>query len=133
MVPVMAWEDRYKYLGVKAGANSTPDMAKQGDDFIKDMEVITRSDLTDWQKLDAIHRFAKPRLVYSMQNQLPSLGWARSLDVKVRSLVKPTLSSLGGQRMPSYTPLGVLGAWASQESRMRYTFMEYPPPITYYH
>ena len=90
VVPVIAWEDRYKYLGVKAGANSTPDMAKQGDDFIKDVEVITRSDLTDWQKLDAIHRFAKPRLVYSMQNQLPSLGWARSLDVKVRSLPRRT-------------------------------------------
>ena len=55
----MAWEDRYKYLGVKAGANSTPDLEKLGRDYIEDVEAITRSELTDWQKLDAIHRFAK--------------------------------------------------------------------------
>ena len=26
-----------------------------------------RSDLTDWQKLDALHRFDKTRLVYTLQ------------------------------------------------------------------
>ena len=49
------------------------------------------SELTDWQKMDAIHRFAKPRLVYSLQNQLPSLGWAKALDKRVKSLVKANL------------------------------------------
>ena len=37
-----------------------------------------KSELTDWQKMDAIHRFAKPRLVYALQNQLPILGVGQS-------------------------------------------------------
>ena len=50
-----------------------------------------KSELTDWQKLDAIHRFAKPRLVYALQNQLPTMGWARAIDKKVKALVKMSM------------------------------------------
>ena len=53
-VPTMAWEDRYKYLGVKTGADHTPDLEKLSSEFIRDVEAITRSELTDW--LDAINR-----------------------------------------------------------------------------
>lgn len=51
--------------------------------------------MTDWQKLDAIHRFAKPQslqsLVYALQNQLPTMGWARAIDKKVKALVKMSM------------------------------------------
>eukprot|EP00731_Ephydatia_muelleri_P013732 Em0007g1042a len=90
-VPAMAWADRYKYLGVKTGADCSPDLNKVGGEYTRDVELIATSELTDWQKLDAIHRFAKPRLVYSLQNQLPPLGWAKSLDKKVKSLMKANL------------------------------------------
>ena len=90
-VPAMAWADRYKYLGVKTGADHSPDLDKVGGEYTRDVELIATSELTDWQKLDAIHRFAKPRLVYSLQNQLPTLGWARALDKKVKTLVKANL------------------------------------------
>ena len=88
IIPTMSWNDRYKYLGVKVGANPTQDLDKLGSDYTKDVEAIMRSELTDWQKLDAIHRFAKPRLIYTLQNQLPTLGWAKALDKKVRTMVK---------------------------------------------
>ena len=91
VVPKMDWADRYKYLGVKTGAEHSPDLTRVGGEYTRDVELITTSELTDWQKLDAIHRFAKPRLVYLLQNQLPTLGWARALDKKVKTLVKANL------------------------------------------
>ena len=83
VVPIMAWEDRYKYLGVKMGADHSPDLKAVGSGYLKDVEAIASSELIDWQKLDEIHRFAKPRLVYTLQNQLPPIGWAKALDKKV--------------------------------------------------
>ena len=90
-VPVMAWEDRYKYLGVKTGADHPPDLEKLGKEYTSDVEAIMKSELTDWQKMDAVHRFAKPRLVYALQNQLPPVGWARSLDKRVKAAVKTAM------------------------------------------
>ena len=90
-IPVMPWNDHYKYLGVKTGANYTPDLEQLGREYISDVEAIMKSELTDWQKIDAIHQFAKPRLVYSLQNQLPALGWAKALDKKVKALVKSAM------------------------------------------
>eukprot|EP00731_Ephydatia_muelleri_P034285 Em0054g8a len=95
MIPAMKWEDRYKYLGVKTGANYTPDLEKLGEEYITDITAIMKSDLTDWQKLDAIHRFAKPRLIYTLQNQLPTVGWAKSLDKKMKTRVKSALKLPG--------------------------------------
>ena len=73
---------------LKTGANHSQDLEKLGRDYASDMDAIVKSELTDWQKMDAIHSFAKPRLVYALQNQLPSLGWARALDKKVKAMVK---------------------------------------------
>ena len=50
-----------------------------------------KSELTDWQKIDAIHRFAKPRLVYALQNQSPPTGWAKTIDKRVKALVKSAM------------------------------------------
>ena len=94
-IPAMKWEDRYKYLGVKTGANYTPDLEKLGEEYISDITAIMKSDFTDWQKLDAIHRFAKPRLIYTLQNQLPTVGWAKSLDKKMKTRVKSALKLPG--------------------------------------
>ena len=91
VIPTMAWADHYKYLGVKTGADHSTDLNKVGSEYTRDVQLITNSELTDWQKLDAIHRFAKPRLVYSLQNQIPPLGWAKTLDKKVRAMVKANM------------------------------------------
>ena len=91
VVPVMKWEDRYKYLGIRTGAGHSSVLEGLGREYASDVGAIMKSDLTDWQKIDAIHRFAKPRLVYALQNQLPSIGWARALDKKLKALVKSAL------------------------------------------
>ena len=90
-VPVMAWEDRYKYLGVKTGADHTSDLGGLGKEYTSDVEAIMKSELTDWQKMDAIHRFAKPRLVYALQNQFPPTGWAKAIDKRMKALVKSAM------------------------------------------
>ena len=48
----MAWEDRYKYLGMKRGADHSTDLNKVDSENIGDVEVTASSELTDWQKLD---------------------------------------------------------------------------------
>ncbi|KAL5509850.1 hypothetical protein EMCRGX_G005289 [Ephydatia muelleri] len=91
VVPTMAWGDRYRYLGVKKGADHSPDLETVRKESLHDVQVIASSGLTDWQKLDTIHRFAKPRLVYALQNQLPPIQWGKALDKKVRALLKSRL------------------------------------------
>ena len=46
---------------------------------------------TDWQKLDAIKRFARPRLTYLLHNMEPPISWATSIDRETRSLAKKHL------------------------------------------
>ena len=70
-IPALSWSESYKYLGCRYGADPKVEIRKVGEEFLKDCEAIMRSDLCDWQKLDALHRFAKPRLVYPLQNLTP--------------------------------------------------------------
>ena len=104
VVPTMAWGDRYRYLGVKKGADHSPDLETVRKESLHDVQVIASSELTNWQKLDTIHRFAKPRLVYALQNQLPPVQWGKALDKKVRALLKSTL------KLPKRTNDGFLYA-----------------------
>lgn len=88
VIPAMKWEDRYKYLGCPVGAEPKANTTKVGTEYLKDCEAIMKSGLTDWQKLEAIHRFAKPRLTYLIQNQSPNLTWARKLDKATKQVIK---------------------------------------------
>ena len=90
-IPTLAWEDRYKYLGCKIGADPKADLNQAKEGYLKDCDAIFRSDLTDWQKLDAMHRFASPRLTYILQNMDPPLNWAKSIDETTRKICKPHL------------------------------------------
>ena len=90
-VPALSWDQCYRYLGCQTGANPKVELFQIGKEFLQDCEVIMRSDLTDWQKLDALHRFAKLKLVYPLQNLSPPTRWATDLDKAVRKLVKQNL------------------------------------------
>ena len=90
-LPALKWEDHYKYLGCKAGADYKTEAITQGKEYAKCCRVIMESGLTDWQKLDAIHRFAKPKLTYILQNTLPNKSWAQNIDKEVRNMVKHAL------------------------------------------
>ena len=87
-IPAMKWEDHYKYLGCKVGGDYKAEATAQGKEYIKSCRAIFESGLTDWQKLDAVHRFAKPGLIYIMQNTLPNKSWAQQIDKEVRNMAK---------------------------------------------
>lgn len=54
-----------------------------------------RSDLTDWQKLDALHRFDKTRLVYTLQQDF--LNSPQSLVRENRETWSPSLELCRGR------------------------------------
>lgn len=88
LLPSLKWEDHYKYLGCKAGADHRTEATTQGNEYVRCCKLIVESGLADWQKLDAIHRFAKPGLTYILQNTLPNKSWAQRIDKQVRNMVK---------------------------------------------
>ncbi|KAL5509990.1 hypothetical protein EMCRGX_G005453 [Ephydatia muelleri] len=61
-IPALSWDESYKYLGCRVGADPKVEVREVGEEFLRDCEAIMRSDLSDRQKLDALHHFAKPRL-----------------------------------------------------------------------
>lgn len=88
LIPSLKWEDHYKYLGCKVGGDYKAEATAQGKEYVKCCKVVVESGLADWQKLDAIHRFAKPGLTYILQNTLPNKKWAQLIDKEVRNMVK---------------------------------------------
>lgn len=50
-IPSMTWEDHYKYLECKAGADHRTEATKQGEEYLKCCRIIVECGLADWQKL----------------------------------------------------------------------------------
>lgn len=86
-IPALPWEGNYKYWGVGWGQTQGPNLKQASNDYLADCEAIFKSDLTDWQNLDAIHHLPS-HAVYLLQNSNPSVGWAKSIDKATRTLVK---------------------------------------------
>ena len=87
-LPPMKWEDHYKYLGCEVGENPQAETSRVGKTYVDEARKVLTSALTDWQKLDAIHRFVKPKLDYTLRTMLPNKGWAKELDGQVRAMAK---------------------------------------------
>ena len=51
-------------------------------------EKIFGSQLTDWQKLDAMRRFVRLKVEYILRTTLPSRTWAKGLDDAIRGMAK---------------------------------------------
>ena len=66
LIPAMKWEDHYKYLGRHLGANPKAELQNLAEQFMKCNIAILNSQLTDWQKLDAIHTFMKHKLDHAV-------------------------------------------------------------------
>ncbi|KAL5509943.1 hypothetical protein EMCRGX_G005393, partial [Ephydatia muelleri] len=99
VVPCLKWGEHYKYLGCKVGANPKAELGAQGDRYTNDCRLICSSGLADWQKLDALHRFAKPALTFILQNTLPNKTWAQKIDKEVR-LLRQLSNFQGEQQVP---------------------------------
>ena len=87
-LPSMKWEDHYKYSVCEIGANPQAETSRVGKIYIDEARKILTSALTDWQKLDAIHCFVKPKLDYTLRAMLPNNRWAKDLDGQVRAMAK---------------------------------------------
>ena len=96
-IPALKWEDRYRYLGCKLGANPKAALDESKRLFLEESTAICQSLLTDWQKIDAIKRFTKPQLDYKLRTLLPSRSWAKDVDRSLRSALKK------GLRLPGRT------------------------------
>ena len=87
-LPSMKWEDHYRYLGCETGRDPRAETKVAGDKYRRAAEKILGSQLTDWQKLDAMRRFVRPKLEYILRTMLPNRSWAKNLDDAVRGMVK---------------------------------------------
>ena len=52
----MTYDDHYKYLGCKLGANARAEVNQMREQYLKEAKIIFDSHFTDWQKLNALHR-----------------------------------------------------------------------------
>ena len=59
-----------------------------GERYRREAEKIFLSQLTDWQKLDAMKRFIRPKLEYILRTMLPNRTWGKHLDDAVRGMAK---------------------------------------------
>ena len=66
-IPALTWRQRYKYLGCPVGAGSSQDVTTIRNSLLRDCELVSKSQLAEWQKLDAYHRFLFPRLTYMLK------------------------------------------------------------------
>lgn len=73
-LPVLRWEDHYRYLGCEIGANPRAEL------HIEQTSTIMRSKLIIWQKIDVLKHFVQPRLEFSIRTLLPTRGWAKYLE-----------------------------------------------------
>ena len=87
-LPSMKWEDHYRYLGCEMGRDPRAETKMAGDRYRREAEKIFASQLIDWQKLDAMRRFVRPKLEYILRTMLPNRTWAKQLDDAVRGMAK---------------------------------------------
>ena len=86
--PLMKWEDHYRYLGCEMGRDPPAETKTAGERYRREAEKILTSQLTDWQKLNAIRRFIRPKLEHILRTMLPNRSWAKNLDNTVRGMAK---------------------------------------------
>ena len=68
-IPVLKKEESYRYLGVPIGLlYDATDMNSITDRLTSDLYKIRNSQLTPWQKLDAIRTFIQPGLTYALRS-----------------------------------------------------------------
>ena len=73
LIPALAKEDHYRYLGVPIGLlPNVTDLSKLVDQLTDKLRKINTSLLCPWQKLDAIRTFIQPCLTYALRSTDPT-------------------------------------------------------------
>ena len=78
------------------GWDSRTETNVAGEKYRRVAEKIFGSQLTDWQKLDAMRRFIRPKVVYILRMMLSNRTWAKGLDDAVRGMAKKAFRLLQG-------------------------------------
>lgn len=91
--PIVAlkWEERYKYLGVQIGRTKLSTLSGLKDTIIAETDLIAKSPLADWQKIEAINIFVLSKAQYHLRASTPFRTWAKSIDTAIRKILKPKL------------------------------------------
>ena len=71
-LPSMKWEDHYCYLGCEMGQDPWAETKVAREKYRRAAEKIFGSQLTDWQNLDAMRRFVRPKVEYILRMMLPN-------------------------------------------------------------
>ena len=59
--------------------------------MLKETEIIAKSPLSDWQKIEAINIFVISKAQYHPRASTPYRTWAQSIDKQIRKILKPSL------------------------------------------
>ena len=90
-IHALKWGERYHYLGVDMGHTRITTLDSFRQTLVEETTSICNSLLIDWQKIDAINTFVISKSTYHLRAALPTLGWARNVDTKIRAAVKKGL------------------------------------------
>ena len=66
-VKALEWTDRYKYLGVPVGREGPASLKNLKLKITKEADLITKSLLTDWQKIEALNVFILSKAFYYLR------------------------------------------------------------------
>ena len=65
-VPALKWEQTYKYLGVQFGRTRISTLTDLSKTILAEAELIAKSLLADWQKVEAINIFVLAKAQYHL-------------------------------------------------------------------
>ncbi|KAE8739190.1 hypothetical protein FOCC_FOCC015313 [Frankliniella occidentalis] len=117
-IPTLADGDAYQHLGVPTGlrVDQTPEATIEA--MLQDIGNIERSQLSDWQKLDALRTFVVPQAQHSLMTAKVQKQAFAELDREVKRVAKAALHLPHGasaepvylppHKMPTYSPLVTL-------------------------
>lgn len=118
-IPALKWEDRYKYLGTEFGRSRDSTLNSLKSTLLKEAELIANSLLTDWQKIEAINIFVLSKANYHLRASTPYRIWARSIDNKIRKILRPRLKLPRSTTTPFFytaTHHGGMGLYSVEDS-----------------
>ena len=81
----------YKYLGVQTGRTNLSSLTDLKSILLKESEIIAKSLLSDWQKIEAINIFVLSKAQYHLRASTPYRTWAQSIDKQIRKILKQSL------------------------------------------
>ena len=88
LIPSLKWADHYKYLGFQMGRERLGSPNGLGEELLKDVDTISNSLLTDWQKIEAINMFVLSKASYHLNAASLDKTWVTKTDAAIRRIAE---------------------------------------------